>query len=215
MSIGKNTVAGEQLRNFVERLENIDGQKAQLSKESQAIMAEAKAQGFIPAGIRYVLKVRKDKPSVRQEKEAIADSYLHALGMAPDTPLFRSVGLMSVDLASREQVIEALSKFVPAGGSITIEAGGSPVRLTRGADGAVTAVDIVEKPTVPAAAPRASPSADVPDVSDAAAYELGSAAFRADLPIVANPFPFGDSRRPKWDKGWRDASGTDGMGPAE
>lgn len=41
---------------------------------------------------------------------------------------------------------------------------------------------------------------------------LGAQAFKDNVAIVKNPFPFGDGRRPRWDEGWRRASGTDGMG---
>jgi hypothetical protein len=44
---------------------------------------------------------------------------------------------------------------------------------------------------------------------------LGREAFKADEPIIKNPFPFGDERRPRWDEGWRKESGTDGMGPSK
>lgn len=45
------------------------------------------------------------------------------------------------------------------------------------------------------------------------AEALGREAYLAGEEIVANPFPFGDPCRPRWDKGWRDESGGDGMGP--
>lgn len=43
----------------------------------------------------------------------------------------------------------------------------------------------------------------------------GLAAFNAGDPITANPYPFRDARRAEWDAGWREASGSDGMGGAE
>lgn len=216
--MGQNTVSSEMLTSFVERVERIRADKKALADDEAAILAEAKAAGFLPAGIRAAVRIRAMKPHVRQEAEAILDTYLHALGMAEDTPLFRQVGLMSVDTASRESVIEALKAFVPDNGSIVIEAGGKPVRLTRDEDGKVTVADVVDtpSPSASAAAPRPSAmreKAPPPDVDDAGAEALGGTAFKANAPIITNPFPFGDARRPKWDAGWRKASGTDGMGP--
>lgn len=216
MSIGHNTVAGEALRGFVERIERINEEKKQLSADAAAIMADAKAQGYVPAAIRFIVKKRQMKPSDRQECEALEDTYLHAMGMATETPLFRHVNLISVDVTSRESVIESMKKFVPANGSITVEAGGAPVRLTRDKDGNITVAEVIEKPVkVPEASAQKGPKAKpaVPDVDAAGAEQLGHQAFKDDVPIIGNPFPYGDARRPAWDKGWRDESGTDGMGP--
>ncbi len=217
--IGKNTLSSEILRGFVERIENINGQKKQLTDDAAAIMAEAKAQGFIPAAIRFVIKKRSMKPSDRQEAEALEDTYLHSMGMATDTPLFRHVGMMSVDVTVKEDVIEAMKKFVPAEGSIVIEAGGAPIRLTRDKDGNISVTEVIEKP-VQQQAPgtdkkQRAPKPDVPDVTPDVAESMGRQAFRDDIPIINNPFPFNHPNRPRWDKGWRDESGGDGMGPEE
>jgi len=219
-SIGKNTIGGELLRGYVERVENINEQIKQLGKDKAVVMAEAKQQNLIPAGITYIVKKRKMKPSERAEAEALEDMYMHAMGMAADNPLFRAVGLMKVDITAKESVIDAMKKFVPANGSITVDAGGSPVRLTRDKDGNITVTEVVEKPVEQPTAGKAGKKPapikpDVPDVDADGAEQLGRAAFKLDVAIINNPFPFGDARRPRWDKGWRDESGGDGMGPEE
>ena len=216
--IGKNTIGGELLRGFVERVEN---EKAQIKIHNDnigVIMAEAKAANIVPAGVRYVVKKRKLKPSERAESEALEDMYLHAMGMAADNPLFRAVGLMSVDITTRESVIEAMKKFVPANGSITIDAGGYPVRLTRDSAGEVSVAEVIEKPVqqnLPQTGKKQPPKADVPDVTGDVAESMGRQAFKDDVSVISNPFPFGDARRPRWDMGWRSESGGDGMGPEE
>lgn len=169
----------------------------------------------MPAAIRHVITLRKMKPSDRQEAEDIRDSYLHALGMASDTPLFRSVGLISVDITIKDQVLDAMKKFVPANGSITIEAGGAPLRLTRDKDGNVSITEVIEKPiqqTMPGTPRTTAPKAEVPNVNEATAESMGRQAFKDDKPIIDNPFPFGDPRRARFDEGWRKESGSDGMG---
>jgi uncharacterized protein (UPF0335 family) len=212
--IGKNTISGELLRGFVERIENIDAQIKDLGQDKRVIMAEAKKANLVPAAIGFVLKKRKMKPSDRAECEVLEDMYLHAMGMGAANPLFRAVGMMEVDIMTRESVIEAMKKFVPAGGSIQVEAGGGlPVRLTRGSDGAVSVTEVVRPQTARRDDPKAWPvKADVPDVDAAGAQQLGAQAFAADVAIIANPFPYGDPRRPRWDAGWRDEAGHDGMG---
>jgi uncharacterized protein (UPF0335 family) len=217
--IGRNSLSGELLRGFVERCEAINEQMEALRADKRVVMAEARQQNLQPAGVNYIVKKRKMKPSERAEAEALEDMYLHAMGMAVDNPLFRAVGLMKIDVTARDQVIEAMKKFVPASGSITIEAGGAPVRLTRDPDGNISVTEVIEKP-VEAPAPSAKKAAPptktpVPNVDVASAEALGRQAFRSDQPIIANPFPFNDPRRPRWDYGWRDESGGDGMGPDE
>lgn len=68
------------------------------------------------------------------------------------------------------------------------------------------------------AKPKASGSAkakpgDLPDVDEAGAEELGRQYARDGRPVLDNPFPFRDPRQPRFDKGWRAESGSDGMGP--
>lgn len=220
MTIGHNNVAGKQLAAFVERVEAIRAAKQTMQDDEAAVLAEAKVSGFVPAAIRAVIKLRAMKPHARQEAEAILETYLHALGMSAETPLFRRVGLMAQDAKTREEVTEAMKALVPENGSIIVEAGGKAVKLTRDKDGAVTVQDHVEPaPFAPGPSPAmsrpmpAAPKADIPTVDDDGAEDLGRAAFKDNQPIISNPFPFGDSRRPRWDAGWRKESGTDGMGP--
>jgi uncharacterized protein (UPF0335 family) len=217
-TIGRNTIASEMLRGFVERTENLDAQAKRIRDDKGVVMAEAKAAGVQPAGIRYIVKKRKLKPSERAEGEQLEDMYLHAMGMAADNPLFRAVGLINVDITAKESVIEAMKKFVPANGSITVEAGGSPVRLSRDAEGNISVTEVIEKPIqqpLPATGKRSTAKPQAPDVTPEVAESMGRQAFKDDIPIISNPFPFGDARRARWDKGWRAESGSDGMGPEE
>jgi uncharacterized protein (UPF0335 family) len=217
-TIGRNTIAGEMLRGFVERYENLGTQIKQLRDDQGVVMAEAKAANIQPSGVRYIVKKRKLKPSERAESEQLEDMYLHAMGMAADNPLFRAVGLIGVDITAKESVIEAMKKFVPANGSITVEAGGSPIRLSRDAEGNISVTEVIEKPvqqSLPETGKRPTAKATAPDVTPDVAESMGRQAFKDDIPIISNPFPFGDARRARWDKGWRDESGGDGMGPEE
>ncbi len=213
----KNSVSGEELRAFIERVERIREDKKALADDEKVVIAELKAAGFNTAIVRHCLKVRAQKPSDFHEAQALADMYLSALGMLPEPPLFRAVSAMSVDVMVREQVVDALKKFVPANGSIVVEAGGTPLRLQRDLDGTVSVEEVIAKPAreqqEPGAAKKQKQKPDVPDVDPEEAEQLGRDAAKADLPIIKNPFPFGDARRARWDLGWRKQSGSDGMGP--
>jgi uncharacterized protein (UPF0335 family) len=219
MTVGKNTLAGDQLRSFVERVEYVRAQKKALGDDERAIMAEAKASGLVPAGITHCVKVRAMKPHDRQEAEALRDLYLHSLGMDVEPPLFRAMNLMQVDIASRESVIEAFKRLVPESGDIIVRVGKQPVRLYRDKDGEAHVEDYnPDEPAKkarrsPGTTPAAKPAKEVPDVDADGAEQLGREAAKANRPVIDNPFPFGDARRARFDEGWRKQSGGDGMGP--
>lgn len=214
--IGSNTISGQQLRGFIERVERVRAAKKELADEENAIFAELKAVGFSPKRVREVLKIRTIKPGDLDEAQQELDMYLHACGMAREAPLFRAVGMMNVDLAAREQVIDAFKQLVPQNGEIIIKVGKQPVRLWRDDKGVAHAEDFVEAPapaSTPRPTPQPRPARDVPNVDLAGAFELGQQAFHANEPITSNPFSWDDPRRERFDAGWRDASGSDGMGP--
>lgn len=212
-----NGLAAEELRRFVERVEVIRTDKKDLSEDEKLVMAEAQAAGFNPAMIRHVIKVRSKKPSEVEEARALEGLYLSALGMQKELPLFRSIDLISVDVSAKEQVIEALKKFVPSNGSIVIETGGKPLRLCRDQNGDVSVSDVEKpkrsEPPESASSAARKTSTPVPECSADEAEEMGREAAQKDIPIIKNPFPFGDSRRARWDLGWRKEAGNDGMGP--
>lgn len=72
-------ISAEKLRQYVERLENLEQQKAVLSEDMKEVLAEAKGDGFDPKILRAVLKLRKMKPNERQEQEELLHTYLQAL----------------------------------------------------------------------------------------------------------------------------------------
>lgn len=215
---GKNTISGKKLGAYIGRIEVVNEQIKQFGEDRKVIFAELKQEGFSAKRVREVLKIRAMKPHDRQEAEAELDMYLHAIGLANEAPLFRAVGLMAVDIAAREQVIAALEQLVPQDGEIVLKIGAIPVRMWRDESGTTHHEDVKpEEPSMPSESKRSTmpprPEREIPDVSQARAEELGREAYQANCPITDNPFPFGDKRQSKWDKGWREASGSDGMGP--
>lgn len=206
-----NRIHGAQLGQYIERVER-------LREEKQALGDQEKAEGYATAYIRAVLRLRAIPPSEREEHEAMMDLYLSALGMAKETPLFRHIAGMGVDVAARESVLEALKLLAPVDGEITVKVAGAPrMRLWRTTEGVqVEEVSDAPPPPKPSAAkpsPAAATRPPAPDCTDAEAVELGREARRADQPVIANPFPWDDHRRRLWDEGWRDQDGGDGMGP--
>jgi uncharacterized protein (UPF0335 family) len=216
MNLGTNNETAAHLASFIERVERIRAEKKQCADNEAMVVAEAKAMGFHGGAIRAVIKIRGMKPHERQESEAILDTYLHAMGMASEPPLFRQIGLLGADIASRDSVVEAMKALVPELGSITVETKeGRPIRLTRDKAGVVSVAEVAPPKAEKAAkgGPKPAPRPEPPDVDAEGAEALGRAAFAANTAIIANPFPFGDPRRGRWDAGWRKEGGGDGMGP--
>lgn len=77
---GQNTVAGDQLRAFVERVEKLEEEKKVIADDIKDVYAEAKGNGFDVKAMRKIVSLRKMKPHEREEQEALVDTYLHALG---------------------------------------------------------------------------------------------------------------------------------------
>lgn len=219
-----NTVSGEKLRSYVERIERVREDKKAIADDKKLIFAEAKSDGFDPKYIRAILKLRGVPPSERQENEAMIEMYSAALGMSSETPLFRHIQGMSRDSMAQEAVVNALKLLAPEDGEITIRVGrGARVRIWRDRDGA-HAEEVIER-SAPAMEPQnkrpsrpsradAAKRADVPDCTLDEARQMGRQARKDDEPVIANPFPWDDKRRRFWDEGWRQEDGGDGMGPA-
>ena len=75
-------VAADELRQFIERIEQLDAEKRDLAEQQKEMMAEAKGRGYDTKVMRKVIALRKRKPDEIAEEEAIMDMYKSALGMA-------------------------------------------------------------------------------------------------------------------------------------
>ena len=74
-------VAADQLKSFVERIEQLEEEKETISSEIKDVYAEAKANGYDTGILREVIKVRRQDKSEREEREALLELYMQALGM--------------------------------------------------------------------------------------------------------------------------------------
>lgn len=82
--VSTTSVAADQLRSIIERVERLEEEKKEVAEQIKEVMAEAKANGFDTKTLRKVISLRKKALEERQEEEAMLDLYLHALGMIPD-----------------------------------------------------------------------------------------------------------------------------------
>ena len=81
--ISTTTVAADQLRTIVERIERLEEEKKEVAEQIKEVYAEAKANGFDTRTLRRIVSLRKKPNEEREEEEALLDLYLNALGMLP------------------------------------------------------------------------------------------------------------------------------------
>ena len=80
--VAETGVAAEELKQFVERIERLEEEKAGIAGDIKDVFAELKGRGFDSKAIRSILRIRKKDHAERQEEEAILELYMQALGMA-------------------------------------------------------------------------------------------------------------------------------------
>lgn len=76
------SVSAEELRQFVERAEQLAAEKRDLSEQEKELFSEAKGRGYDTKALRKIIAMRKRKPDDLAEEAAVLDMYLAALGMA-------------------------------------------------------------------------------------------------------------------------------------
>lgn len=78
------TIARDQLKSIIERIERLEEEKQAIAGDIRDVYAEAKANGYDAKTLRKVVSLRKKDSAEREEEEAMLALYLHALGMAPE-----------------------------------------------------------------------------------------------------------------------------------
>ena len=78
---GSYRVAADELRQFVERFENLEIEKQNIADQQKEVMAEAKSRGYDTKIMRKLVLLRKRDLQDLAEEEAILSMYRAALGM--------------------------------------------------------------------------------------------------------------------------------------
>lgn len=86
----EDSVAQDQIRAFVERIERLEEEKKAISEDIKSIYSEARGNGFDVKVLRRVVNIRKQDANERMEQEAILELYMSALGMieAPEEEVY-------------------------------------------------------------------------------------------------------------------------------
>lgn len=75
-------VTADELRQFVERHEQLDLEARDIAEQKKELMAEAKGRGYDTKVLAKVIAMRKRRPDELAEEEAVLELYKAALGMS-------------------------------------------------------------------------------------------------------------------------------------
>ena len=75
------TVTTEELRQFIERAEQLASEKRDIADQEKELVAAAKGRGYAIKPMKRVIALRKLKADELAEQEAIEDVYRSAMGM--------------------------------------------------------------------------------------------------------------------------------------
>ena len=80
--MSEDNVAADQLRLFIERIERLEEEKKGIADDVKDVYAEAKSTGFDAKTMRKIVALRRMESHVRQEADALLETYRNALGLA-------------------------------------------------------------------------------------------------------------------------------------
>ena len=73
--------AGEQLKRYIEAIENYESEKKEIAERIKEVFDEAKATGFDVKTMRTIIKIRKIDKTELEEQEYLLNTYKEVLGM--------------------------------------------------------------------------------------------------------------------------------------
>ncbi len=76
---GGTSIAAEKLQSFVERIERLETEKAELAGDIREVYAECKGNGFDTKIVRQVIRLRKMEVADRREQDELLELYRRAL----------------------------------------------------------------------------------------------------------------------------------------
>ena len=80
--MAEGSIAADELRLLIERIERLEEEKKAIADDVKDVYGEAKSRGYDTKTMRSIVRLRKMENHVRQEAEALLDTYKAALGLA-------------------------------------------------------------------------------------------------------------------------------------
>ena len=79
--VTRTAICANKLKNFIERVERLEGQKIVISEDIKEVYGEASAQGFDVSTMKKVIRLRRADSKKLEEQEYLLGLYKSALGM--------------------------------------------------------------------------------------------------------------------------------------
>lgn len=76
------TVAGQQIKSYVDRIERMEDERKAIGGDIKDIYREAKGNGYDVKTLRWLVQERRIHSADRDERDALRDTYMHALNSA-------------------------------------------------------------------------------------------------------------------------------------
>jgi uncharacterized protein (UPF0335 family) len=86
MNSPNTSVAVDQLRSFVERIERLDEEIKGLNDDKRDVYAEAKGNGYDVKALKEIVRIRRRDPGEVAESSTILATYMQALNMTFELP---------------------------------------------------------------------------------------------------------------------------------
>src|ERR1700710_1947215 len=80
--MAEGSIAADELRWLIERIERLEEEKKAIADDVKDVYGEAKARGYDTKTMRAIVRLRKMESHVRQEADALLETYRAALGLA-------------------------------------------------------------------------------------------------------------------------------------
>jgi uncharacterized protein (UPF0335 family) len=84
--MNKQNITAAQLKSYIERIERLEEEKAQVADEIKSVYAEAKAEGYDTKIMKQVIRVRKMDEHEFAEQRELLELYFQVLGESDDMP---------------------------------------------------------------------------------------------------------------------------------
>jgi uncharacterized protein (UPF0335 family) len=84
---GHNSIDQSKLRELVARIESAEDERIAASEHVRGLYQEARSCGYDVRALREVVRLRRQDKSERDERQAVVDEYMHALGDFASTGL--------------------------------------------------------------------------------------------------------------------------------
>lgn len=81
MADTENTEGAARLKQYVERIERLEEEKAGLTADIREVFSEAKGSGFNTRVMKQIIRLRKKSSEDRREEQELMEMYMHAMGM--------------------------------------------------------------------------------------------------------------------------------------